>query len=148
MGFSTIAAFTLLFIASLIVFSSIIIVTTSELKELNKIIKIKKKDYIDLRNSNFNIVKVLAKNTSETTYRLEIIIYNTGSTTFTCSKFTILVDGIITNFTCNISKLYPLQYARFYIDNLNGTVGSVHRLKIVSENGIQRVTKFTVQEAS
>lgn len=148
MGFSTIAAFTLLFIASLIVFGSIIIVTTSELKELNKIIKIKNKDYIELRNSDFNIVKVLAINTSETTYRLEIVINNTGSTTFTCSKFTILVDGIITNFTCNVSKLYPLQNATFYIDNLNGTVGSVHRLKIVSENGIQRFTTFTVQEAS
>ncbi len=144
MGFSTTAGFALLFIAGLIAFGVVTTVVTSEIKEINKIIKLKNKEEVELRSSDFKIVNVTAINVTATTYNLTVIINNTGSTTFDCTKFTLLVDGVIVNATCNVSKLYPLEYAKFTAGNLDGNVGSSHRLKVVSDNGIERYTTFVV----
>ena len=145
MGFSTTAGFVLLFIAGLIAFGVVTTVVTSEIKEIDKIIKLKNKEELELRISDFKIVKVIAINVTITTYNLTVIINNTGSTTFDCTKFTLLVDGIVINATCNVSKLYPLEYAEFTAENLNGAVGSSHRLKVISDNGIERYATFVVR---
>ncbi len=144
MGFSTTAGFALLFIAGLIAFGVVATVTINEVKELNKIVKLRNKEEIELKTSDFKIVNVTAVNVTLTEYNLTVIIENTGSTTFDCTKFTLLVDGKLINATCNVSKLYPLEYAEFKAGNLPGTVGSSHRLKVVSDNGIERYATFVV----
>ncbi len=144
MGFSTTAGFALLFIAGLIAFGIVATVTISEVKELNRIVKLKNKEEIELKTSDFKIVNVTAVNVTTTQYNLTVIIENTGSTTFDCTKFTLLVDGKIINATCNVSELYPLEYAEFTAGYLPGTVGSTHRLKVVSDNGIERYASFVV----
>ncbi len=145
MGFSTTAAFAILFIAGLIALSVLSATIITEVREINSIMKAKTRYEIGLKTSDFKIVNVTAQNVTTTTYNLTVIIENTGSTTFNCTKFTLLVDGSIINFTTNVTLLYPLQYAKFYNASLPGTVGSTHRLKVVSDNGIERYATFTVR---
>ena len=113
--------------------------------DLNKLVKLRNKKEIELKTSDFKIVNVTALNVTITTYNLTVVIKNTGSTTFDCTKFTLLVDGVVINATCNVSKLYPLECAEFSAGNLQGTIGSTHRLKVVSDNGIARYASFVVR---
>jgi len=145
MGFSTTAAFAILFIAGLIALSVLSATVITEVREINTLMKARTKYDVDIRTSDFKIVNVTAQNVTSTTYNLTVIIENTGSTTFNCTEFTLLVDGNIIDFTSNVTLLYPLQYAKFYNSSLPGTVGSTHRLKIVSDNGIEKYATFTVR---
>jgi len=145
MGFSTTAAFVLLFITGLIAFGVLATVTIGELKEINKIMKIKNKKTIELQTTNFEIINVTAINVTTTEYNLTVVIKNTGSTTLDCVKFTLLVDGKVINATSNVSVLYPLECAEFNASYLSGTVGSVHRLKVVSDDGIGKYANFIVR---
>ncbi len=143
MGFSTTAAFAVLFIAGLIALSILSSVVVTEVRQLNDLIKLKNRQEID--RSDFEIVNITALNTTNTTYNLTVIIKNTGSTTFNCTKFTLLVDGNITRFVPNVTLLYPLQYAQFYNSSLPGGVGTTHRLKLVSGDGVERYASFVVR---
>jgi len=144
MGFSTIAGFTLLFIVSLVIFGYTAHVIVGEIKDLSKLSKLEDKRKIKLKNSDFKIVKITAINTSTNTYDLTVVVENTGVTTFDCDKFTILVDGKLVDFTANKTKLYPLDVVEFTSTGLSGTVGSQHRLVVVSDNGLRKIDTFVV----
>jgi len=142
MGFSTTAAFAILFIAGLIALGILSATVITEVRDLNDLMKLRSKT--ELATANFEIVNVTAQNTTTTTYNLTVIIENTGSTTFNCTKFTLLVDGKPIEFTVNRSYLYPLQYAEFYNSSLSGGVGTSHRLEVVSDNGLIKYASFVV----
>ena len=144
MGFSTTAAFAVLFIAGLIALGIMSATVISEVRELNDLLKAKDKAELSLKTSDFEIVNVTAQNVTSTTYNLTVIVRDTGSTTFNCTKFTILVDGRPIEFTTNVTVLYPLQYAKFYNSSLSGTIGTSHRLAVISDNGLIRYASFVV----
>jgi len=144
MGFSTVAGFVIVVIASITIAGYLLHTLIDQIKDVSELSKIENEMKIDIKNSDFEIVKIEALNTSPTTYDLTIILKNTGSTTFDCEKFSILVDGVLVNYTANVSKLYPLEYAEFKSFNLEGTVGSTHRALVVADNGIREIKSFTV----
>ncbi len=143
MGFSTTAAFAVLFIAGLIALSILSSVVITEVRQLNNLMKLRSRQEVE--RSDFRIVNVTALNTTNTTYNLTIIVQNTGSTTFNCTKFTLLVDGNLTQFVPNVTLLYPLQYAQFYNSSLPGAPGSSHRLKLISGDGVEQYASFVVR---
>ncbi|RLI79171.1 hypothetical protein DRP04_09435 [Archaeoglobales archaeon] len=144
MGFSTVAGFVIVVIASITIAGYLLHTLIDQIKDVSKLSKIENEMKLDIKNSDFEIVKIEAINTSPTTYDLTIILKNTGATTFDCEKFSILVDGVLVNYTANVSRLYPLGYSEFKSVNLEGTVGSTHRALVVADNGIREVRSFTV----
>ncbi len=144
MGFSTTAAFAILFIAGLIALGILSATVVTEVREINNLIKLNSRNQIYIKTSDFKIVNVTALNTSSTTYNLTVVIENVGATTFNCTKFTLLVDGRPVEFTVNVTTLYPLKYAEFYNSSLSGAPGSTHRLTVVSDNGLIRYESFIV----
>ncbi len=142
MGFSTTAAFAILFIAGLVALGILSATVITEVRDLNDLIKARSNT--ELSVAKFEIVNVTALNTTATTYNLTVIVENTGSTTFNCTKFTLLVDGKPIDFTVNRTILYPLQYAKFYNSSLSGGVNSTHRLEVVSDNGLIEYATFVV----
>jgi flagellar protein FlaF len=144
MGFSTLAGFVIVLMVSITIAGYLLHAMIDQIKEINKFSKLENEMKLNIKNSNFEIVKITALNTSSTTYDLTVIVKNTGATTFNCEKFSILVDGVLVNYTVNVSKLYPLESAEFKAVDLSGTVGSSHRIMVVSDNGIRRMDTFTV----
>jgi flagellar protein FlaF len=145
MGFSVAAAFALLMVASMIAFGTLAYIVSSDIRELNVLSKKEKKKKMDAEDTDFEISSISAQNTSSTAYNLTIVLYNTGSTTLESEKFSFLVDGSLVNSASfNSTYLYPLEYLEVKVTNLTGTVGSTHRIKIVSENGVARYAEYTV----
>ena len=143
MGFSTVAGFVILLMVSITVGGYLLHVVVDQVKDFGKLSKLVNERRLEIKNSNFEIVEIETL-TSNTTYDLRVVVRNTGATTFDCEKFTILVDGVLVNYTVNVSKLYPLESAEFEVENLEGTAGSTHRVVIVSDNGIKRISSYTV----
>lgn len=144
MGFSTVVGFVMVVTASITIAGYLLHTLIDQIKDVSKLSKIENEIKLDIKNSDFEIVKIEALNTSPTTYDLTIILKNTGSKTFDCEKFSILVDGTLVNYTANVSKLYPLEYAELKSSNLEGTIGSTHRALVVADNGIRKIRSFTV----
>ena len=143
MGFSTVAGFVILLMVSITIGGYLLHVVVDQVKDFGKLSKLVNERRLEIKNSNFEIVEIETL-TSNTTYDLRVVVKNTGATTFDCKKFTILVDGVLVNYTVNVSKLYPLESAEFEVENLEGTAGSTHRVVIVSDNGIKRISSYTV----
>jgi len=144
MGFSTVAGFVILLMVSITVGGYLLHVVVDQVKDFGKLSKLVNERKLEIKNSNFEIVEIKTSAISNTTYDLRVVVRNTGATTFDCEKFTILVDGVLVNYTVNVSKLYPLESAEFEVENLEGTAGSTHRVVIVSDNGIKRISSYTV----
>lgn len=146
MGFSVAVAFVLL-VASLFIAFSVLGTVIGDVRELNVIAKKEKKEDMEVENTNFEIVSVNAQNTSLTTYDLSLVLYNSGSVTLESSKFSFLVDGELVNsssITYNSTYFHPLEYLQVKIRSLQGSVGSTHRIKVVSENGVEKYASYTV----
>ncbi len=144
MGFSVTAAFALLMIACLVAFGAVMAVLDTNLKAINAAEKQQTRLKLEKANTDFQIVSINATNTTISTYDLQVVIYNDGSTTLKTGDFSVLVDGVLENFTCNVSYLFPLKSALISVTNLPGTVGSTHRLEIVSGNGVAKFAEYTV----
>ncbi len=144
MGFSVTAAFALLMIACLVAFGAVMAVLDANIKAINAAEKQQTKLKVEKANTDFRIVSRNATNTTISTYTLQVIVYNDGSTTLKSSDFSVLVDGVLENFTYNVSYLFPLKSLLITVDDLPGTVGSTHRLEIVSGNGVAKFAEYTV----
>ncbi len=145
MGFSVTAAFALMMIAYLVAFGAVVAVLNSNFKAVNVAEKQQLKLKVEKENTDFRIVSINATNTTLTTYSLKVVLYNDGSVTLNSSSFSVLVDGVLQqNVSYNVSYFFPLEYMQFTIDSLPGTVGSTHRLEVVSGNGIARFAEYTV----
>ncbi len=144
MGFSTVAGFVIVLMVAMTIAGYLLHTMIDQIKDVSKLSKIENEMRLNVKNSNFEIVEIDASSTSNTTYDLTIVVKNTGATTFDCERFSILVDGVLVNYKVNVSKLYPLESAEFEVENLEGTAGSTHRVMVVSDNGIKRVSSFTV----
>ena len=144
MGFSVTAAFALLMIACLVAFGAVMTVLDANIKAINAAEKQQTKLKVEKANTDFRIVSINATNTTVSTYTLQVIVYNDGSTTLKSSDFSVLVDGVLENFTYNVSYLFPLKSLLITVDDLPGTVGSTHRLEIVSGNGVAKFAEYTV----
>ncbi|RUM33628.1 MAG: hypothetical protein DSY33_04040 [Archaeoglobus sp.] len=145
MGFSVTAAFALMMIACLVAFGAVVTVLNTNLRAINAAENEQTNLKIEKSNTDFRIVSVNATNTTVSTYSLIVVLYNDGSTTLRSDKFSVLVDGVLQqNVTYNVTYFYPLSYMEFTIDGLQGTVGSTHRLEVVSGNGIAKFAEYTV----
>ncbi|GEM_PF-803726 len=145
MGFSVTAAFALMMIACLIAFGVVVNVMNNNFKMINSAEKEKLKLKIQKENTDFKIVSINATNTTISTYSLDVVIYNDGSTTLKANKFSILIDGVLQqNFTYNSTYFFPLSYLKISLSGLQGTVGSTHRIEIVSGNGVAKFAEYTV----
>ncbi|RLI75238.1 hypothetical protein DRO97_03780 [Archaeoglobales archaeon] len=140
MGFSVAATFTIFGIASLLVFGIIGSVIVDNIRELSRISKMELKE----EDEDFEILNITATYNGNGTYKLEVVIKNTGSTTIDAEKFTFLVDGEMKQMTCNVSKIYPLNPALFTNGILIGYNQTSHRLKAVSERGVEKYAEYAV----
>lgn len=66
-------------------------------------------------------------------YTINITITNNGNTLLDTSDVTILVNGIVTSFTCSTSNIYPNGQANFIVADISP---GEKRIKIVTGNGI------------
>ncbi|HDN73804.1 hypothetical protein DRP04_02205 [Archaeoglobales archaeon] len=145
MGFSVVAAFSILMLSLLFVLSIAGGLLCQDIKELNSLIKLQKKKDIETISTDFEISSISTSIISLSTYNLSVDVCNTGSKTLDSSKFTFLIDGVyVTPYSYNKTRIYPLECAEFKFGNLNGTLGSVHRIKAISENGISRFEEYSV----
>ncbi len=145
MGFSVTAAFALMMIACLVAFGAIVTVLNTNMRAINAAEKQQTELKVEKANTDFKITSVNATNTTISTYDLTVVLYNDGSTTLKSNDFSVLIDGVLQqNVTYNVTYFYPLSYMKFTIDGLQGTVGSTHRLEVVSGNGIAKFAEYTV----
>ena len=145
MGFSVTAAFALMMIACLVAFGAIVTVLSTNIRAINAAEKQQTELKVEKANTDFKITSVNATNTTISTYDLTVVLYNDGSTTLKSKDFSVLIDGVLQqNVTYNVTYFYPLSYMKFTIDGLQGTVGSTHRLEVVSGNGIAKFAEYTV----
>ena len=145
MGFSITAAFALMMIACLVAFGAIVTVLNTNIRAINAAEKQQTELKVEKANTDFKITSVNATNTTISTYDLTVVLYNDGSTTLKSNDFSVLIDGVLQqNVTYNVTYFYPLSYMKFTIDGLQGTVGSTHRLEVVSGNGIAKFAEYTV----
>ena len=81
---------------------------------------------------------------NETGYELSIMVTNTGSETLQTDELDVLVDGIIESYTFSPStKTWtPDETKMITINNLSGT--GVHRVKVVTGNGISDYDTYAV----
>jgi flagellar protein FlaF len=144
MGFSTSAGFAIIMVGLFISMSFIAGELNRGLNNVNLAIKKQEERKYEIENTDFNILSVNAWNTTLTEYDMEIILENTGSVTLESSKFTVMVDGVVVDFSYNSTYFYPLDNLRLTLTNLTGSEGSGHRLKLVSENGVEKYAEFIV----
>ncbi len=144
MGFSTIAAFLILFMITMASLGMIYLesydqtkVYLNELREKRELIK-------SMSNTKLEIISVNTTLSSSSTHNLSLIIKNSGSVTLNITKFNVIIDGILYNFEYNTTTLYPETYAEIYVYNIPGGNETTHRLKLVSENGYSLMTTYEV----
>lgn len=131
MGFSTVAAATIMGVSFIIViniFSGGVIPTLSDYRESFKNMEERSVERIQ---TDINITEIT--NTGGVFYDFNITVKNIGSTTLETGDFTILINGTNKPFTVNKSHLYPEKEAVFTV-NLTGA--GLKRVKIITENGI------------
>lgn len=143
MGFSTTAAFMILFIFSIAVFGMVYNVVSSTAKLYVEELREKKEKIEESSNTRLEIVS-LSTNKNGNGYSLDIVLKNSGTVTLKTEKFDVLVDGIKMSFTADRQILYPETQVTIHIDNLPGGENTNHRLKIVAENGYSIYTTYTV----
>ncbi len=143
MGFSTLAGVLIVLMVAVTLAGFVVHGVVENVKELSKVSKLERYREIALKNTDFEIVNVSASNASSNTYILKVIVKNAGATTLNCTKFSLIVDGVLINYSVNTTLLYPLHYAEF-TSELDGGVGTVHRLLVVSNNGVIRIASYEV----
>ena len=81
---------------------------------------------------------------NESGYELSIMVTNTGSKTLQTDELDVLVDGIIESYTFSPStKTWtPDETKTITVNNLSGT--GVHRVKVVTGNGISDYDTYAV----
>ncbi len=134
MGFSTTAAFTIIFITSLVVVGMVYSTFYEQLRDYVYQLKLEKEEINEKANTKLEILSLTAVGTN-TTHDLTITVKNAGTVTLKVSKFDLLIDGVLVNFTYDRDYLYPETNVTIQANNLDGGTGTTHRLKLVANNG-------------
>ncbi|NOY11550.1 MAG: hypothetical protein GXO67_05635 [Archaeoglobi archaeon] len=144
MGFSTTAAFTIIFVFSLAVFGLVYSIASDTAKTYVSELR-EKKDRIEASsNTRMEFLSVTATNATATSHNLTVVLKNTGTTTLNLENFDLIVDGIKYGFDYNRSKLYPETAVEINAYFLPGGNGTSHRLKVVADNGYALYTTYVV----
>ncbi|ADC65610.1 flagellin [Ferroglobus placidus DSM 10642] len=143
MGFSTTAAFVILFILSLAIVGVAYSTFYSQIKDYVYQLKEEREKAVEKANTKLSIVSISAVG-SATTHNLTMVVENTGTTTLNVSKFDLLVDGSLVDFAYNRTVLYPETTVEITSSNLAGGTNTTHRLKLVADNGYAIYATYTV----
>ena len=134
MGFSTVVAFSILLISFLAASAVVYSVIAENYEEVKEVMEKRNERELEKLNTKINITSITVTGNA-TLYSLQVVVRNEGSTTLDVSKFSILVDGNLTDFAYSPSGLlYPADTTTIFLNNLSG--GGLHRLKVVTENGV------------
>jgi len=144
MGFSTTAAFTIIFVFSLAVFGLVYSVTTDTAKMYVSELREKKESIESASNTRLELISLNATATSSGTHNVTVVLKNTGTTTLDVQNFDILIDGVKYGFDYNRTKLYPETSVEIKAYQIPGGNGKSHRLKIVADNGYAIYTTYVV----
>lgn len=145
MGFSTTAAFTIIFVFSLVVFGIIYEVVSDTAKMYVSELREKKERIEEVSNTRLEYVSVNAITATASSHNLTVVVKNTGTTTLDLGNFDLLVDGVRYGFDFNRSRLYPETAVELNAYYLPGGNGTSHRLKIVADNGYALYTTYVVR---
>ena len=141
MGFSLIAAFTIVGVSILVsieIFTGSLIPTITEIDN----------SYDDMVDRNIDRVQTDINITSVTittsgpNYNHNITVKNMGSITLNTSEFTILINGTTQQFICSDSYLYPEKITYFNVSNLPGS--GPKKLKVITDKGISDYYEYTI----
>ncbi len=143
MGFSTTAAFSILFVFSLITFGMIYSVVSNTAKTYAVELRDKKERIESSTNTRLEILN-LTTTASGAQHNLSVIVRNTGTSTLHPEYFDVLVDGLKYSFTYSSSPLYPSTETQIDVYGIPGGINTTHRLKIVTENGYAIYVEYTV----
>lgn len=144
MGFSTTAAFTILFVFGLAVFGIIYGVVSDTAKTYVSELREKKERIEEVSNTRIEYVVVTATSATASSHNLTVVVKNTGTTTLNIENFDLLVDGVRYSFDYNRSRLYPETAVEIDAYFLPGGNGTSHRLKVVADNGYAIYTTYVV----
>jgi len=126
------------------VMGMVVTVTVEKVKEVNEAYRCEKENLLSGLGTSYELVNVTATSSGSGDHTLEVVISNTGSETLDAYGFTLLIDGKIYNYSANATRLYPSNELLITAQNIPGDVGTQHRLKLVSENGVSRYASYTV----
>ena len=132
MGFSTSAAFAILgvcLVACIDIFSSSVLPAASELERSYRRLENRMVERLNTDIEITNITKSLGN-----PYNISITVKNTGSINLEVEDFTVMVNGIVEDFSYNSPYLYPENTVILNITNLTYT--GLVRVKVVTGNGI------------
>lgn len=144
MGFSTVIAFSIIVVSFVMVTGLVVSVAVEKIKEINEAYQNERDKLLRDLGTDYELVNVTATGSGPSNHTLEVVITNTGSETLDAYGFTLLVDGKMYNYSANVTRLYPSTGLLITAQDIPGSIGTQHRLKIVSENGISRYASYTV----
>ncbi len=143
MGFSTIAAFVVLLMFTFAALAEIYSGSYEQIKMYLSGIREKKDIIEEISNTNLEITQITTIPLG-TTHDLIFIVKNSGSVTLNVSKFDVLIDGVLYSFDYNVTILYPENSVEISVNNIPGGNTTIHRLKLVAENGYSLITTYEV----
>ena len=132
MGFSTSAAFAILGVCLVVcidILSSSVLPAASELERSYKKLEDRLVERANTDIEITNITKSLGN-----PYNISITVKNTGSINLEVEDFTVMVNGIVEDFSYNSPYLYPENTVILNITNLTYT--GLVRVKVVTGNGV------------
>jgi archaellum component FlaF (FlaF/FlaG flagellin family) len=141
MGFSLVAAFSIICVSVFIAFEIFSVQVLPVFNDCESSYSSKVNRYLDKLDTKIIIEEVILSN-NLSNYDYNISVNNTGEKTLRTNDFNIIIDGKIYDFVCNETYLLPLNQANFYIYNVTGT-GDI-RLKVVTGNGIKDYKQVSV----
>ncbi len=144
MGFSTTAAFSILFVFSLIAFGLIYSVVADIAKTYAVELK-EKKERIELTTNTRLEISMLNTTPYGSQHNLTVLVKNTGTSTLHPEYFDMLVDGIKYSFDYSTTPFYPSTEVWFNITGVQGGINTTHRLKMVAENGYAVYVEYQVR---
>ena len=143
MGFSTVAAFSIIFVFSLVAFglmySVVSDIAKSYVMELGE-----KKERIEISSNTRIEITNLTTTPLAGNHNLNVTVKNTGTPTLHPESFDILIDGLRYSFVYSTTPLYPSTEVEFGVSDIPGGINTTHRLKIVTENGYAIYVEYRV----
>jgi len=143
MGFSITAAFSILFVFSLIAFG-LIYSTVSDIAKTYAVKLREKKERMERSvNTKLEISGIITI-PSATQHDLSVVLKNTGTSTLHPEYFDIIIDGLRYEFSYSSTPLYPSTSVQINVSGVSGGINSTHRLKVVAENGYAVYVEYRV----
>ena len=143
MGFSTVAAFSIIFVFSLIAFGLMYSTVADIAKTYSAELGEKKERIEDTSNTNLEITGITTTPLTGT-HNLSFTLKNTGTPTLHPEKFDIIIDGLRYDFAYSTTPLYPGTEVNFSVSDVPGGINTTHRLKVVAENGYSLYLEYQV----